>query len=83
MLRHKNEVPNIINDVQKHDYEVRIYGEFWTGVGFAIAEGVFAFVPAGYDPKAQITASWGEFNDYNQYKLDRFEDGSGSNVGGI
>nr|WP_294897809.1 hypothetical protein [uncultured Pedobacter sp.] len=71
-LRHKNEVPNIINDVQKVNYEVRLFGEFWLGVGFAVGEAVFAAVPAGYDPKAQIDATLGEFDDYQEYKTDDF-----------
>ncbi|MBC7382814.1 MAG: hypothetical protein H7296_07430 [Bacteroidia bacterium] len=69
-LRHKNEVPMIINDVQKVNYEVRLFGEFWMGVGFAIGEAVFAFVPTGYDPKAQIDATIGDHADYQDYKTD-------------
>ncbi|NQD71989.1 hypothetical protein HP439_14780 [Sphingobacterium shayense] len=56
-LRHKNEVPNVINDVQKHNYEVRLFGEFWLGVGFQIAEAVFAYVPDAYDPQASLSPS--------------------------
>src|SRR5690606_41283165 len=56
-LRYKNEVPFVINEVQKHDYVVRLYGEFWLGVGFLIAEAVFAFVPDGYDPQASLKPS--------------------------
>lgn len=78
-LRHKNEVPKVINDVQKHGYEVRIFGEFWFAVGFAIGEAVFAFVPAGYDPKAQITKSWGAADDYQEWQ----GEGSTSSAGGI
>jgi len=66
MLRHKNEVPNIINNVQERDYEVRIFGEYWLGVGFAMGNAVFAYVPTGYDPKAQITAAIGDFDDYQE-----------------
>lgn len=65
-LRHINEVPNIINDVQKHDYEVRLYGEFWLGVGFLFHNAVFAFCPNGYDPKAQVSGVLGEFDDYQE-----------------
>lgn len=65
-LRHKNEAPNVINDVQKHDYEVRLYGEFWLGVGFPIGEAVFAYVPEGYDPKAEISKNWGAATDYRE-----------------
>ena len=78
-LRHKNEVPQVINDVQKVNYEVRLFGEFWLGVGFAIGEAVFAFVPAGYNPKAIINSSFGTHTDYQNYKLDQF----GSTTGGI
>lgn len=67
MLRHKNEAPNVINDVQKVNYEVRLFGEYWLGVGFAIAEAVFAFVPDGYDPTAEITASLGDHDDYQEW----------------
>lgn len=59
-LRNKNEVPNIINDIQKSNYTVKIFGEFWLGVGFAIGEGVFAYVPAGYNPKTKVVATHGE-----------------------
>lgn len=84
-LRHKNEVPNIINNVQEQDYEVKLFGEFWFGVGFAIGEAVFAFVPAGYNPKAAITASWGEHDEYQEYSMAGSDTyvGSGSEGGGI
>lgn len=49
-----NEAPNIIKDVQKVDYEVKLFGEFWLGVGFAIGEAVFASVPDGYDPATTV-----------------------------
>lgn len=52
-----NEAPNVINDVQKHDYELRLYGEFWMGVGFAIGEAVFASVPADYNPTLSVDLS--------------------------
>lgn len=55
-LRHKNP-ESFISDIQKHDYEVRFYCEFWLGVGFMIAEAVFAIVPDGYDPKAAISST--------------------------
>lgn len=47
--------PQVITDVQKHDYEVRYYGEFWLGTGLAIGEMVFASVPDAYDPQAAIS----------------------------
>ena len=50
-LQHKNP-PQFITDIQKHDREVRFYCEFWLGVGFLLAEAVFAYVPDGYDPTA-------------------------------
>lgn len=54
-LRHKNPAP-FISDIQKQDYEVRFFGEFWLGVGFLIGEAVFAIVPDGYDPQAAISS---------------------------
>lgn len=58
-LRHKNEVPMVINDVQKVNYEVRLFGEFWFAAGFAIAEAVFAYVPDGYNPQTVLTNTHG------------------------
>ena len=40
--------------MQKVDYEVKLFGEFWLGVGFAIGEAVFASVPDGYDPATTV-----------------------------
>lgn len=80
-LRHKNEVPFVINDVQKHDYEVRLYGEFWLGVGFLIAEAVFAYVPDAYDPQASLKPS-NQFPDGTSPD-EGSEPGSGSAGGGI
>lgn len=81
-LRHKNEVPNIINDVQKFNYTVKLFGEFWLGTGFAIGEAVFAYVPAGYNAKRAITESWGEYTEYQEYNPNG-SGGSGSASGGI
>jgi len=72
-LRHRNEVPNIINDVQKHGYEVRLFGEYWLAVGFAIANAVFAYVPDGYDPKSTIVSALGAHTTYQ----DTFNNGTG------
>ncbi len=55
-LQHKNPAP-FIADIQKHNYEVRFFCEFWLGVGFLIKEAVFAIVPDGYDPKAAISST--------------------------
>lgn len=55
-LRHKNPVP-FITDVQKHDYEVRFFCEFWLAVGFLIKEATFAIVPDDYDPTAAISST--------------------------
>jgi len=79
-LRHKNEAPRVINDVQKVDYEVRLFGEYWLGAGFAYGEAVFAFVPDGYDPKAIITGQFGASTDYQQLYV---TSGSGSAGGGV
>lgn len=74
MLRHKNEVPNVINDVQKHGYEVRIFGEYWLAVGFAMGNAVFAHVPAAYNPKALISQSLGEFDSFQDAFIDAESD---------
>jgi len=67
-LWNKNAIPNVINDVQKHNYEVRIFGEYWLGAGFAIQEAVFAYVPTGYNPKELISAALGDHDDYQSWK---------------
>jgi len=76
-LRHKNEVPRVINDVQKRDYEVRLFGEYWLGAGFAFGEGVFTSCPDGYDPKAQILLAFGAHTNNQQLQV------IGSGGGGI
>ncbi len=43
-----------INDIQKQDYIVKIFGEYSLSVGFAIAEAVFASVPSGYTPSEAV-----------------------------
>lgn len=87
-LRHINGAPQVINDVQKFDYEARLYGEYWMGVGFDYGEAVFAFCPANYDPHALITSVYGAHNTYQQFKgTDASKSvtdfGSGSAGGGI
>lgn len=52
-LRHKNP-PQFISDIQKINREVRIFIEFWFGVGFLIGPAVFAIVPDNYDPSTAI-----------------------------
>lgn len=73
-LRHKNSVPMVINDVQKINYEVRLFGEFWFAAGFAIGEAVFAYVPDGYDPQALLTTTHGESNEFRDGSTPRTED---------
>lgn len=82
-LRHKNEVPRVINDVQKQDYEVRLFGEYWLGAGFAYGEAVFAAVPDGYNPKAKITEIYDAHTTYQQNKGTVPASGSGSGAGGL
>lgn len=86
-LRHLNDVPNVINDVQKQDYELRLFGEYWLAPGFAYGEGVFAAAPAGYNPKAKITEVYGASTTFQQNKgvIDNgpFQGGSGSAEGGV
>ena len=43
-----------INDLQKENYDVKIFGEYSLSVGFAIAEAVFAAVPDGYTPYESV-----------------------------
>ena len=43
-----------INDVQKSNYTVKIFGEYSLSTGFAIAEAVFASVPDGYVPSEAV-----------------------------
>lgn len=85
-LRHKNDVPMVINDVQKINYEVRLFGEFWFAAGFAIAEAVFAYVPDGYDPQAVLTDTYGastKFRDGSDPRTesDIYEDMPGGGAG--
>lgn len=86
-LRHINQAPNVINDVQKNRYAVEIFGEYWMGLGFGFGEAVFAAVPAGYDPYAKITEVYGASTTNQQYKGTNPDYslviGSGSAGGGI
>jgi len=41
---HKNNGASKIH-MQTVDYDVKVFAEWWEGVGFAIAEAVFAYVP--------------------------------------
>lgn len=59
-----------INDIQKSDYVVKIFGEYSLSVGFAIAEAVFASVPAGYTPSEAVVGD----ENYG----DNWEQGSGA-----
>ncbi|MBQ8854567.1 MAG: hypothetical protein IJ023_00270 [Bacteroidales bacterium] len=54
MLVDRANAKNCINDIQKRDYKVRIFGEYSLSVGFLISEAVFAYVPDGYDPSAAV-----------------------------
>ena len=76
-LRNKNTPPNVINDVQKFDYEVRLYGEYWLGAGFEIAEFVFAYVPADYTDAQQGLKPSTQFPDGT------VPAGLGSGAGGV
>ena len=53
-LQHKNP-PQFITDIQKQDYMLKYFCEFWLGVGFLIGEAVFAICPTDYDPQANIS----------------------------
>lgn len=83
-LRHKNPAP-FISDIQKQDYEVRFFCEFWLGVGFLIKEATFAIVPDDYDPKAAISSTRkgtpGKWNVFAEDK-DSEQDGQDENKEG-
>lgn len=81
LLRYKNQVPNVIKDVQKQDYVVKLFGEFWIAPGFAFGEIVYAWVPDGYDPKAAILNVLGAYNKMQQFGLG--VESSGSAGGGL
>lgn len=51
-----------INDIQKSDYSVKIFGEYSLSVGFAIAEAVYASVPDGYVPSEAVVKE-GSYGD--------------------
>lgn len=44
-LRHKNEPGATKLTLRKYDYDIHCLGEFRFGIGFAVAEGVFYYVP--------------------------------------
>jgi hypothetical protein len=44
-LRHKNEPGATKLTLRKYDYDIHALGEFHFGIGFAVAEGVFYYVP--------------------------------------
>jgi len=62
MTRKRNAEPNIINDIQREDYDIKIFGEFNTGVGLEFGELAYACVPDNYDPQAELSDST-EFPD--------------------
>ena len=50
MIRDLSNPESCINDIQRQNYDVKIFGEYALSVGFKIAEAVFASVPTGYTP---------------------------------
>ncbi|GAB2994346.1 hypothetical protein GCM10027284_09490 [Cyclobacterium sediminis] len=67
-LRHINGVPAVVNDVQKKDYEARIFGEYWMGAGYQYGPMVFAYHKPGYDPHSLVTSVYGDHDDFQQFK---------------
>ena len=65
-LRWKNEAPFVINDVQKHGYEVWIFGQFSLAAGFAVGDAVFAAVPSDYKPWELVTSQLGAATDFQR-----------------
>ena len=45
---------NCINDFQKFNYDVHVFGEYSMSVGFKIAEAVYAAVPDSYAPSNSV-----------------------------
>lgn len=45
---------NCINDIQKVDYKLKVFGEFSLSVGFLVEQGVFAYIPDGYQPWSKV-----------------------------
>ena len=52
-----------INDVQKSNYKIKIFGEYSLSTGFPIAEAVFASVPDGYVPSETVIADPTKYSD--------------------
>lgn len=52
-----------INDIQRQDYEVKIFGEYSLSTGFLIAEAVYAAVPDGYDPQDSVVIDPADYSD--------------------
>lgn len=63
MLVDHSSASNCVNDVQKENYSVKIFGEYALSVGFLIAEAVFALVPDGYDPSAAVITDPLKYSD--------------------
>lgn len=45
---------NCITDIEKEDYDIKIFGEYSLSVGFKIGEAVYAAVPDDYEPSATV-----------------------------
>ena len=52
-----------INDIQRQDYAVKIFGEYSLSTGFLIAEAVYAAVPEGYDPQESVVSGPEDYSD--------------------
>lgn len=48
---------NCINDFQKFNYDVHVFGEYSLSVGFKIAEAVYAAVPDSYTPANSVVGN--------------------------
>ena len=48
---------NCINDFQKFNYDVHVFGEYSLSVGFKIAEAVYAAVPDSYTPSSTVVGN--------------------------
>lgn len=52
-----------INDIQRQDYAVKIFGEYSLSTGFLVAEAVYAAVPEGYDPQSSVVTDPADYSD--------------------
>jgi len=68
---------NVVLRFQEQDYEVKIFGEWWEGTGFWMAEAIFAYILPASATKYGLTAAAGDDNNDNN------NNNNNNNGGGI